>query len=659
VRYVAPFRHPRARLLTLLALTLLALALPVVLPGPSRASDAVEELRMYLRFRVARLDATELQEREKQLKKYLGALKSIAELRQALMLPGWQDQSAGFANVLPVDGAARAEVGRRLEKALAEAARKGDVPRRLAVAHAIGAMGDDIPPITPPPAKGNEPPTRTALASRGFASSLALILIRLCQDPEPAVRTAAARALGRINPEPGPTAAALKAILARDEVGPRRAAAEALGSLVEIPSRLPVRDPDVTFPTPDFGKGGKGGKKGKAKGAMAAPAQGGFGAKGLGGKGGFEPAFGPGGWAGKGSLTVRARAKIREALDAGADVITVAAAGLADADPQVRMLCLEAFRRAAVALREEVAVYSGNFPRGSAATTALQQARLEMGLKTSAAEQKRLRPVLGALYEHGAALRRALRTQDAAANQRSAEVVQILAEARAALLRGTAGLPAQGAAKTQEDPLGPAVLFAVPDLAGKLTHEDPGVRLACVRALYALGIDAAPAAEALIKALEDGDASVRAGAVRALGRIGPAALSEAVAVKVAVGLAGRAEDDNENVRTSALTFVRHYGAAAAPAVGSLTRALKTGDARTQLLAIQALYVIGAKAKAAVPGLTAALASPEAEVRIAAAQALGRFGRDAAAATKALVEALNDANVAVRQAASEALLAIGD
>src|SRR5439155_421142 len=149
-------------------------------------------------------------------------------------------QGAGFGNLLPVDRAARAEVGRRLEKALTEAARKGDVPRRLAVAHAIGAMGEDIPPITPSPAKGDEPPPRTAQTSRGFASSLAPILIRLCQDPEPAVRTAAARALGRINPEPGPTAAALKALLAGDEVGPRRAAAEALCSLVEIPSQLPA-----------------------------------------------------------------------------------------------------------------------------------------------------------------------------------------------------------------------------------------------------------------------------------------------------------------------------------------------------------------------------------------------------------------------------------
>jgi HEAT repeat protein len=359
-------------------------------------------------------------------------------------------------------------------------------------------------------------------------------------------------------------------------------------------------------------------------------------------------------------LTVRARAKIREALDAGKDVIDVAAVGLADNDPQVRMQCLEAFRRIAVALRAEVTVYaSGYFSPGGEALTPLQQRRLEMGLKASAADQNRLRPVLGALYEHGASLRRALRMQDAALTQRSAEVVQILAEAREVLLRGTAGRSAEGAAKVPEDPLGPAVLFAVPDLAARLTHEDPGVRLACVRALYTLGIDAAPAAEALVRALKDGDASVRAGVVRALGGIEPRALTEAVAAKVAVGLAACAEDENEAVRSNALYLVRRYGAAAAPAVASLTRALKAGDARTQMLAIQALDAIGARAKAAVPGLTAALASREPEVRIAAAQALGRFGRDAAGATKALVAALDDANALVRQAASEALLAIGD
>jgi HEAT repeat protein len=664
VRYVAPSRLPRARFLALLALTLIALALPVLLPGLSRASDAVEELRMYLRYSF-KVDAAELKEREKQLKQYTGALKSITELRQALSLPGWQDQTTGFGNLLP-DRAARAEIGRRLETALTEAARKGDVPRRLAVAHAVGAMGDDIPPINPPSAKGDEGPLSTVRASRGYASSLAPILIRLCQDPEPAVRTAAARALGRINPERGPAVAALKGILARDEVGPRRAAAEALCGLVEIPTRAAPAAPEAFFPATGFekmgggkgfGKGGKGAKK--AKGGMAAPAKGGFGGKGFGkGGGGFDPDFGPGGWGGRGSA-VRSRARLREVLEAGADVIPVAAAGLADADPQVRTLCLEAFRRTAVALRDEGIVSSNTFLPGGTALTRLQQARLETSLKAIEEEKKRLRPVLGALFEHGASLRRGLRVPDAAVNQRSAEVVQILAQARAALRRGAAGLPPEAAAKAHEDPLGPVVLFAVPDLAAKLTHQDAAVRLACVRALSALDTDAAPAAEALVGALKDDDTAVRGWAVLALGGIERGALTEAVAAKVAVGLAGRAEDTNETVRANALVVVRRYGAAAAPAAASLTRALHARDARTQLLAIQALDAIGAKAKAAVPGLTAALASPETEVRIAAAQALGRFGRDAADATKALVAALDDANVAVRQAASEALLAIGE
>ena len=86
---------------------------------------------------------------------------------------------------------------------------------------------------------------------------------------------------------------------------------------------------------------------------------------------------------------------------------------------------------------------------------------------------------------------------------------------------------------------------------------------------------------------------------------------------VATPTDNRTDDENENVRPSALFLVRRYGASAAPAVGSLTRALKTGDARTQLLAIQVLDAIGTQAKAAVPGLTAALVSPE---QLAAARA---------------------------------------
>jgi HEAT repeat protein len=154
-----------------------------------------------------------LRERAKRLKEHVAALKGIPELRRALDLPGWEL----FLNGGPVEGvhrAARAEVGRRLEKELAETARTGDLPSRLAVAHLIGVL----------------PKTRALdrYSRKGFASSLAPVLIHLYRDPEPAVRTAAARTLSRINPDPGPAAAALQGLLSKDEVGARRVAAAAL-----------------------------------------------------------------------------------------------------------------------------------------------------------------------------------------------------------------------------------------------------------------------------------------------------------------------------------------------------------------------------------------------------------------------------------------------
>jgi HEAT repeat protein len=616
MRSLTLWRRPTGPWLGLCALTLLALALPTLIPSPAPASDAVVALRDYLRSQGRQLDAAQLKEREKQLKQLIASLKSISELREALSLPYWQDLGARALVPGDVDRAARAEVGRRLEKALTEAARSGSVTRRLAVAHAIGAMGNDIRTLNPPE---NVKGRAFVRPQRSFASSLAPVLIGLCQDREPSVRQAAARALGRINPEPPAATAALKALFEKGDAGTRRAAAEALCSLVELPTPYTVEPTSPGFGRTTFGK-----KAAKKAGD---------------------------GWGMRSIVMMRGRLTMRDVVDAARDVVGSAAVGMGDPDPQVRGLCLEALRRTAVALHQEIASnYSLYLPAGDRALTPLQQRRLGMAANT---RQEHLRPLLGAWYEYGASLRRALRSPDAAANQKSAEIVQTLAEARAQLQ------PARSGEKIPEDPLGKVVLFAVPDLAGKLTHENTGVRLACLGALEALGLDAAPATEALVQALKDREVKVRMGAVRALARVGPEPLSEALAAKVACGLAGCAEDENPAVRLGALVALPRYRSAAEAVTPPLLRALPKADALTQRLIIEALEGIGAKAKAAVPVLTAALSAAEPLVRAAAARALGRFGRAAAPATKALVAALDDTNVAVQQAASEALLVIGD
>jgi HEAT repeat protein len=387
-------------------------------------------------------------------------------------------------------------------------------------------------------------------------------------------------------------------------------------------------------------KAQKGGPGGVFKGGM----------KGKAGKGGR----GPGAFGGSGNFGGRGRSLLH--LDAAKEAVAAAGAGLEDPDPQVRALSLEVLRRSALALHDRFL----DFPRFglSAAGEKLnprQQQQVEQVSRLIGEQQAQFLPVIRALCEQGATLRRALRTADPAVNRKAAAVLEILAGVRTRLLQWTGNLPKGWAAQLREDSLGPVLWFAVPDLATRLSHEDSDVRVACLRVLEALGTDSAPAAEALVKALKDQNPSVRDGAVRALGQIHPAALGEAVARKAALGLAACVADESAEVRSNAVLALRFYGPAAGPAAEHLARALEGKDARDQLLILETLEAVGARAKAAVPALGTALAAEDLQVRVAAARALARLGPDAAPATRALVGALDDANPTVRLAASEALL----
>jgi HEAT repeat protein len=560
-------------------LLVLALALRLSLPAAARAEDAVEALRKSL---FSPVDPQAAERREQQLKQRVEALKDIGDLRQALALSEWRDVPGVPPAIRKVDQAARTEVGERLKKALGEAAEKGALPSRLAAAHVLGAMGPNIRSLDPN-------------STRGFAGELAPLLVKLRRDSEPSVRAAAAQALGDIFPDPASAAAALKAILTKDEVEPRRAAAAALGRMIEVVSALQ--------------------KTGRAQ------------------------------------TGVEARGD--DVLDAAREVIPAAGTGIKDADAQVRARCLEALRRATVALNEQIPepIDPGRIPPPGAKLTPFEAKELNQLADFLAQAQARFRPLLIALKEHGSGVAGALKDADAVVAQRAAAALESMAQARGRLHRMAASIPPL--AKKDEDPLGPVFRDAVPALAKGLDHENVRVRLACLYALETMETDAAPAADALVQALKDKNPFVRWGAVRALGRMAPQAADRAV-----VGLAGCLADDSADVRTTALVALRRYGPAAAPAVDSLAGALKSKDMGTQLLVIEALNAIGTKAKAAIPALSGALSAGEPEVRAAAARGLGRFGRDAAEATRALVAALKDANVTVRQAAGEALLAIG-
>jgi HEAT repeat protein len=186
--------------------------------------------------------------------------------------------------------------------------------------------------------------------------------------------------------------------------------------------------------------------------------------------------------------------------------------------------------------------------------------------------------------------------------------------------------------------------------------------------------------ELLHAALGDGVTYVRAGAARALGRIGPPAddllLSalraddplrrEGAALALGAGGAARAagplvdalSDPDRRVRRGAVWALGEIGGRnpgpVSRAVPALTAILADGDGWIHPDAARALGRIGDHR--AIPSLLSALTAPNVWTRRAAALALGRFGGPEAVA--ALIGALDDRRAVVRQGAALALGQIG-
>ncbi len=136
-------------------------------------------------------------------------------------------------------------------------------------------------------------------------------------------------------------------------------------------------------------------------------------------------------------------------------------------------------------------------------------------------------------------------------------------------------------------------------------RQAPGAaRAEVIRAIGALGEEAAPAVEAFVAATTDSDAEVRAAAAWALGQVGAKACKDAPAV------ARLLRDENVRVRESATLALREMGKGAT---------------------------------AAIPDLIAALQDPAGTVRMSAALALGRMGDAAQPAVPAMQDALLAAN----------------
>ncbi|HEV8237757.1 MAG TPA: M56 family metallopeptidase [Thermoanaerobaculia bacterium] len=175
-------------------------------------------------------------------------------------------------------------------------------------------------------------------------------------------------------------------------------------------------------------------------------------------------------------------------------------------------------------------------------------------------------------------------------------------------------------------------------LIGALGDEDAGVRAAAAQSLGNRRETAA--VPALVAAVRDPEAAVRANAVEALAEMHDS--------RAFPGFIAALGDDNPHVRKMAVEAVgEHQVREAAPRLVAL---LQDGDADVRQHAAQALGEL--RHVAAAPALAALLADRQPDVRRAAASALGELGLEQA--PPQLLDALRDPAADVRQEAAQAV-----
>jgi HEAT repeat protein len=558
-------------LATIAVLTLLpeaTTAQPGRSPDPARPSRPVEELRQTLRLGVALggLPPEEakaaLAARKAALEKQANAVRGVADLSRALMLPEWS-QGQGSDEEANLQRGVRKDLADRFEEAMSAALKGGTPARQCAAVTLLGEM-----PSASVGSYFEVDPVLVAVITRLLPEAA-----KLADSKDAGVREATARALGRLPLEPEATSAALGKLLADREAAVRRAAAEGLARLAR----------------------------------------------------GYDPP------PRAGSLPERTVAARPEVCAA---VVPIAARGMKDADEEVRRWCLDAVRGAAVSVGTAI---------GS---------RLEIEKPTREERWQPLLPVGAALVDAVPSVVPLVTDKNAAICVRACQALEAIAAARRQLLDLAARFPPPAKGGTEKDALLAGLRKALPALATQAGNKDVEVRLAALYVLEELGPEAAPAAAAAAKAMDDEDSFVRWAAARVLGKMAPWEADKAVPA-----LVRRVSDDNGDVRITALAALERYGPEAAPAVEKVTALLKKGgDEQTRLWAVRVLAAVGraGREKTAAP-LIEALSAKEVTIRRAAAGALAGLGAPDEATTAALRAALKDADGEVRRTASEALL----
>jgi HEAT repeat protein len=594
-----------------------ALALAGAAAAQTEPLDAVEDLRLALKPTVRTKAERDL--REKVLTKKVAALHDTGEVRRALELSEWRDDPTDEA--FDVDNPLRQGLYKRFETTLRTAI-NGDNPNaQLAASRLLVEIGPSLRTSLRPGEKPTDKKGRLAVGQmRVLAPDLAKLINR---SKDPAVRAAAAEALGKISPDivpepgkPNEVIAALGQLLAKGGTAERRAAATALLNLVRGPAQL-LKEKTATAGSEVW------------EGLAVACAK------------CVVPAIGP---------------------------------GLHDPDVEVRRQATQALAEAALAFRTRIGDEKFEMPQGRDLTKAEKQ-DLEDFKKKLADETEELKPLAEILHRQSKDLLAAISDTDPEVRLMARRAVEELGTARqklqkkAAMIevpaKGTGALPrptdladrrgAEGAEPPakDEEPLGASLLKALPGLIAGLNDSNVLARRAAAEAIESLGKDAAPAAGPLTRALDDPDIFVRWIAARTLGKLGPEASAGAMPA-----LARLLEDPDIDVRVQAATVLGRFGAAAAPQVPRLIAAITPDEDSTVVTAvIKALINIGKQQDEVMAALVRVFSARDARIRRAAAEALSKYGPKARNYAGALRAHLDDPDPDVRKAMGDALLSV--
>ncbi len=193
---------------------------------------------------------------------------------------------------------------------------------------------------------------------------------------------------------------------------------------------------------------------------------------------------------------------------------------------------------------------------------------------------------------------------------------------------------------------------AVPALIRSLRHINPQVRSNAAETLGKMGAAAGRARPALETACRDKDGGVRGQTIRALGALGGPTPATALAVRAGL------QDPDPQVRTAAVEAVGRWGEATEATLGDLMPLLEDANDQVKVEATRVLPKLVGATPAVIDGLCRRLLEDDSDwVQVHAALALGKLGPGAAAAGGALLRAARTGEVGVREQAMRAIAKI--